>query len=360
MKKNKRCVAIQIQKGLNVKQDFQCSSCGKILSCRYNLKRHQEICRDLSGANNMIKTLQEEVQTLKQTIQRDATLSEAKIAQQVTAKENELLRKEIQDLKQMLDKHTTSHAAFLQDCTKKAIDKPTTSNTQTNIQTNISLKQYLAENTLTSDQIRSLCEEKATVELLRRGIGGVAKMISPLLKTGNKPMFVITDQSRMTIKSKRNGKIQIDPEGKQLFTTVREGIFPPFQKIFLAEIDRADPTEKKSKDMVDGFDGIRTLRLNTKSQKQFIRNTPILSKNDMDDHGINNTEEKEPEEHKEEQQEEEPPETPEEHKEEQQEEEQQEEQQEEPPEKPEEPEKEECPEEEAHNAYAEPILLDSY
>ena len=270
----------------------------------------------------MIKTLQEENQSLKQTIQTNSDLSVYKIALQVKdkeiemlRKENEVLQKEIQELKQ----HTTSHASFLQDCTKQAINKPTTSmNTSTNIQstttTNISLKEYLAENTLTSDKIHAFCEEKATVECMLKGASGVAKMIRPLLKDKNKPMFVLTDQSRLTLKSKKNGEIVIDPEAKQFLETIHTGIFPSFKKIYLHEIDIVEPASKRSDRVVAGFTELKKLRFNPAYKKKFIPHTGIPTRNDVN----NGTDKIEPvEEHKElkeaehEEEQEEPPELPE-------------------------------------------------
>ena len=214
------------EKEIKAKDIFKCEYCDKILSTKQNLTNHLSVClekkdKELNELKNRIDSelkehTQKELKDLrelrersnKEILEKDKII--IKINTQLENYKEQLEKQEdqIKDLQEKLDK-----------IANKAIDRPTTvvSNTTTN--NNLNIMSSLDFNNF--DKIKDAIENKLNVNHVVDGQKGLAKFMVDTILTDDEGnlLYVCTDSSRNIFKYKNsNGEINKDVEAKKLIS----------------------------------------------------------------------------------------------------------------------------------------------
>jgi hypothetical protein len=126
--------------------------------------------------------------------------------------------------------------------------------------------------------IRNRCEEKGTLKHLEQGIRGLADLIRPLIEAGGKPMFVLSDASRSSLKYIKSGEIETDSNANMLVQKIQDNATPSFNQLFRDNIK--DASEDEAGTLTKNLRTIKRLD-DDKNKKKLIKELHIPSKKQL-------------------------------------------------------------------------------
>ena len=257
---NKTCLGKQKEKGFQ----FVCE-CSKTFTIKQRFERHQKTCISMKKEMDSLRVQTKEIEQLQE--------ENRELKYQLLNANNETIRlkEENQELKQKLDSQSQNNLSVMKDCVTKAIEKPS-------IQINQTLIQNLAENTVTSEIIQKICEEKATEKTIMRGLAGVANLLRQDLVLNKEGKYIVcfSDLSRRTLRYKKQGTIITDPGAGRFIDMISKGIICPLKKIMLQfDFDGRDPEDGEQ--CARGWDDIYAIK-NPQKTKMFLKGLRIPTK----------------------------------------------------------------------------------